>query len=160
MMFKVGDKVFHKSYGLGEIIQLDEKVLSGKKVLFYVVKVHELTLWVPVNDSKETSLRQPTSRRELEHLKAIFKEESRDFPSDRLERRNLLRTWLKDGAIESICQVVRDLTIYGKNNKMNDHDASILEHSSQLLLDEWQNAWALPSDEAEQELKELLLSAD
>ena len=160
MAYKVGDKVFHKSYGLGEVIKVDEKEMGGKTVQYYVVKVHDLQLWVPVDDSRETSLRDPATRRELENLKSIFKEQNQPFPNDRFERRNRVRECLKDGAPESICRVVRDLTYYGRTNKMNDNDSSMLQHSSQLLLDEWQYAWSIAPDEAEKELKLLLAPAD
>lgn len=159
MGYNVGDKVFHKSYGLGEIIQMDEKEMSGKRMLYYVVKVHDLTLWVPVDDTREPSLRLPATRGEFEKIRSIFKEQNLPFPSDRFERRNQVRECLKDGALESICRVVRDLTYYGRTNKMNDNDATMLQHTSKLLLDEWQYAWSIQSEEAEQELKQLLTPA-
>jgi len=60
MNFQVGDQVVHWTYGPGEVIQLDEKALSGQTELYYVVQIRDMTLFVPINDQAETSLRLPT----------------------------------------------------------------------------------------------------
>jgi RNA polymerase-interacting CarD/CdnL/TRCF family regulator len=44
MAFQVGDQVIHWAYGLGEIIQLDEKKLFGRVGKYYVVQMSEITL--------------------------------------------------------------------------------------------------------------------
>jgi RNA polymerase-interacting CarD/CdnL/TRCF family regulator len=47
--FQVGDQVIHWAHGLGVIIQLDEKSLSGRTRQYYMVQMSGLTLWVPVD---------------------------------------------------------------------------------------------------------------
>jgi hypothetical protein len=60
MDFQVGDKVVHWAYGPGEIVNLEEKVLSGQTNLYYVVQVNDLTLWVPSDEKGKRSMRLPT----------------------------------------------------------------------------------------------------
>ena len=68
MDFQVGDRVVHWSYGPGEIIQMDEKELSGRKSLYYVVQIKDLTLWVPVDATDAASLRYPTPASDFDTL--------------------------------------------------------------------------------------------
>jgi len=46
--FQVGEKVVHWNYGMGEILQLDEKLLAGQMTRCYVVRIRDLTIWVPI----------------------------------------------------------------------------------------------------------------
>ncbi len=160
MVFQVGDKVVHRMYGLGEIVEIDEKEISGKKTTYYVVKMNDFTMWAPADESKKTSLRRPIAPSEFSRIKAVFKEQSQPLSVDRFERKTQLTTWMKDGALESLCRVVRDLTVFGRSNKLNDNDTVVLKHASDLLLDEWQFAMSIPIDEAEKELNELLPSVE
>jgi len=156
MAFKVGDKVIHWNYGLGEIIQLDDKLLTDKMTQCYVVRIRDLTIWVPVNDMGKCSLRLPTPKSEFENLFAILSSPGEPLSSDRLERKTYLFEIMKDGKLDGICRVVRDLSNYRRAKKLNDHDKSMLEHARNFLLNEWKLSLSVPMAQAEQELKSLL----
>ena len=89
-MFQVGDKVIHWSYGLGEVIKLDEKTLAGQKARYYVVRVQNLTIWVPLDDAGKSNLRPPTPKSDFENLFAILRSPGEPLSSDRLERKTQL----------------------------------------------------------------------
>ena len=57
MNFHVGDTVMHWTFGLGEVIRLEERTLFGEKVLYYAIQVHDLIVWVPADDNLESRLR-------------------------------------------------------------------------------------------------------
>ena len=90
MNFQVGDQVVHWTYGPGEVIQLDEKALSGQTELYYVVQIRDMTLFVPINDQAETSLRLPTPAVDFESLFTILKSPAEPLSADRWERKNQL----------------------------------------------------------------------
>jgi RNA polymerase-interacting CarD/CdnL/TRCF family regulator len=154
--FQVGDQVVHWTYGPGEVIQLDEKVLSGRSESYYVVQVHDMTLFVPINNEGQISLRLPTPAREFENLFAILKSPEEPLSGDRWERKNQLMAQMKDGQLESICQVIRDLVAFRRGKKLNDYDSAILERAKNFLLNEWQISLDTPRDQAERELQALV----
>jgi len=156
MTFQVGDKVVHWAYGLGEVIQLDEKRLAGKTTLYYVVKVKDLTLWVPVEEADTRKLRLPTAETEFEGLFNILRGEGEVLSEDRMERRGQLTERLREGSLESICQLIRDLNSFGYKKKLNESDSQILERACKMLLDEWHLSLAIPVPEAQRELDRLL----
>jgi CarD family transcriptional regulator len=156
MSFEVGDRVVHWAHGPGEIIQIDEKELSGLRQVYYVVQIRELTLWVPVNGGNEKSLRYPTPADDFERLFKILSGPAEALSEDRMERKTRLSDLLKDGKLELVCQVIRDLTHHGRVKKMNDYDNAILERARNFLLEEWCMALAVPLPHATLQLQELL----
>jgi CarD family transcriptional regulator len=154
--FQVGDQVIHWAYGLGEIIQLDEKELFGRTGKYYVVQMSDITLWVPLNETGERCLRYLTPAGDFQKLFGILASPGEPLSIDRLERKTQLTERLKDGTLESICGVVRDLAFHKRIKKMNDNDNSILARARSFLLDEWCMVLSVPVQQAEYELKELL----
>jgi len=156
MEYQVGDKVVHWTYGLGEIVQLDEKVISGQTAAYYVVQVGELTIWVPQKMAGRSSLRPPTPAREFKKTVSILKSPGEPLSADRLARKAMLMELMRDGRLESLCKVVRDLSFHGKSNRLNDNDNTILQRAQHLLLEEWHVSLAVPVQQAQHELKMLL----
>lgn len=156
MEFRVGEKVIHWVYGLGEVIQLDEKVLSGKKTPCYVVQIRDLTIWVPSNGDGKKRLRRPTPADKFDRFFAILGGPSEPLSSDRVERRTQLLEKMEDGKLESICRIVRDLSKYSQGKKLNDYEKSILQRAEEFLLMEWKYSLLVPQAQAERELKHLL----
>jgi CarD family transcriptional regulator len=154
--FQVGDQVIHWSHGLGEIIQLDEKSLSGRTRQYYVVQMSELTLWVPIDQTGDCSLRLPTPKKDFKDLFQILSSPGKPLSSNSNERRLQVVERLKDHELASICRVIRDLTLHKRLKKMNDNDNSTLERSRNFLINEWSVALSIPTQQAEQELKNLL----
>lgn len=154
--FQVGEKVVHWVYGLGEIIQLDEKKLQGKTLQYYVVQIRDLTLWVPAGDEGETCLRYPTPASEFRELFTILKQPGEPLSENRLLRKTQLADQLKDGKLSSICRTVRDLTVQGRVKKLNENDTQYLDRARNLLLTEWAVSLSVPLEQARDELNHLL----
>lgn len=155
--FQVGDQVIHWVYGFGEIIQLDEKVLSGKPGKYYVVQMSDMILWVPMNEAGEHHLRLPTQAKDFKQLFNILASPGETLPPDRHARRIYLMQLMNDGTLASICRVVRDLEHYKKDNKTNEYDHSILERARGSLLTEWSVALSKPIQQVEHELNAILV---
>jgi RNA polymerase-interacting CarD/CdnL/TRCF family regulator len=156
MDFNVGDQVVHCAYGPGEIIEMDEKVISGRKGSYYIVQVNNLKLWVPVGEDGNGSLRGVTSENQFKKYLRLFEGPGQELPEDRLARKTLLLERLKDGKLDSICSVIRDLTRLSRQKKMSDYDTNILLRAKSFLLAEWELVLALPVQQAGSELEQLL----
>jgi len=135
---------------------MDEKNISGKSALYYVVQIRDLTLWVPVDGGDQHSLRLPTSTREFRKLLKILRSPGEKISEDRYERKTQLSERLREGTLESICSIIRDLTTYSYVKKLNDNDAALLERTKKFLLDEWKISLSVPLGDAQRELDLLL----
>jgi RNA polymerase-interacting CarD/CdnL/TRCF family regulator len=158
MNFHTGDTVMHWTYGIGQIVDLEERALSGSKILYYAVHVQDLTVWVPADSKAATRLRSPTPKLQFKQLLSILSGPSEPLPEDRLERKAHLHERMKDGSVESLCQVIRDLFAYQKLRPMNDNDTMVLKQSRKTLLGEWEFVLSVTHAQAELELHHLLAS--
>lgn len=158
MDFQIGDKVIHSIHGLGEVVQIEEKTIHDHVKSCYVVRTHNLTIWVPVDNGDQHSLRAPSSKSEFENLFKVFHKPNEPLPEDRVERKRLLLDLLKDGQLSSIFRVVRDLTRFGNNRKLSDEDKAILERAMNSLLTEWVFSLSVPIAQARQQMGEMLNS--
>jgi RNA polymerase-interacting CarD/CdnL/TRCF family regulator len=156
MSFKVGDRVVHAVYGMGEIIQLDEKRLAGRSVRYYVVRIRDLTIWVPIENSGGSSLRYPTPASDFESLFTILRSPGEPLSEDRLARKTQLTDQIKDGKLSSVCRAVRDLINYRHTRKLNEYDTATLERLQEFLLNEWSVSLSISLAQAKIELGRLL----
>lgn len=161
MNFHKGDTVMHWTYGIGQILNLEERAIEGSKTIYYVVQVRDMTVWVPADSKVKSRLRSPTPKLRFQRLLAILSSPSEPLPEDRLERKTRLLELLEDGRPESLCRVIRDLSAYQKQQvrPMNDNDQMILKQSRNTLLGEWGFVLAITHAQAEHELYRLLTPA-
>jgi CarD family transcriptional regulator len=156
MQFQVGEKVIHKRYGLGEVIGLDEKEFSGQLTSCYVVRVRDLTIWVPAVADEQSSLRAPTPREAYENIFDILRSDGEPLPNDRFQRKTILSENMKEGSLEGFCRVVRDLTWWGSTKKLNVDDRSVLERAQSFVVNEWMLSFSISQTQAQKELNHLL----
>lgn len=156
MDYQVGDKVIHANYGLGEIVQIDEKYIHERQMLCYVVSIRDMTIWVMADEAGKSGLRLPTPGRDFEKLFAILRSPGEPLPVDRFERKTELLDRMKDGKLASICSVIRDLIFYRQARKFNDYDKSTLERAKDLLLAEWMYSRSVSLVQAKSELMQIL----
>jgi RNA polymerase-interacting CarD/CdnL/TRCF family regulator len=157
MPFNVGDKVIHWTYGLGEIMGLEEKVIDDHKTNCYVVHLSNMTIWIPIDELHQRSLRVPTPPEEFGKLFDILTGPSEKPQTDRVQRRNQLMAQLRDGQLASTCRVVRDLTLFKRSGKLSDQERSILERAIHSLLTEWSYSLGTPINQAEEAMTNLLV---
>jgi RNA polymerase-interacting CarD/CdnL/TRCF family regulator len=156
MGFQIGDKVIHWTFGLGEIVQIEQKTISGNLTNCYVVRISDMTIWIPINDLQQTSLRVPVPPEEWEQLFAILTSPNETLEEDRVLRRDHLLAQLRDGQLASICRVVRDLTHFQRGSRLNDQEKSILERAVKSLITEWSHSLGTPPNMAHQAMENLL----
>jgi len=156
MKFHKGDTVVHWTYGLGQILGMEEREMFGAKNLYYAVQVHDLTVWVPSDAELQHRLRAPTSKAGFAELQAILSNPGEPLPDDRHERRTRLLEFLGESSTQSLCRIISGLHAYQKVRPLNDSDKSILKQSRSALLGEWEYVLAATPAQAEHELSHLL----
>jgi len=156
MKFQVGDQVVHWKYGLGKIIQMEEKVIFGKSALYYVVSIRDLIMWVKTDENGESSLRRLTPSSNFKNLFDILRSPGESLSVDHLQRKQHLQTQMREGKLEGVCRVVRDLTSFSSAQKLNENDKSILARARNFLIAEWGFSLSVTPAQAELELARML----
>jgi CarD family transcriptional regulator len=156
MNFQIGEKVVHSSFGFAEIVGIENKFLSGKKRQYYVVKTKDLLIWVPTSDNPSIKIRLPSSKKDFRSCFDILRSTYSPFSTDRNIRKKTIQYKFNSGEITSLCEIIRDLSFYKVNKKINDSEKIILEKAILVLLDEWGFVFGITSSDARSELTKLL----
>lgn len=156
MEYQVGDKVIHSIHGLGEIVQIEEKIIHDLPAVCYIFQTDSLTIWIPIDDPQQHSLRLPASPDEFVGLSGILSSPSNTLLEDRLLRKEQLMVLLRDGQLRSICEVVRDLSRFKRSKKLNDQEKFILERATNSLLVEWAYSLEVTPAQAHQAMVAML----
>jgi len=156
MDFQIGDRVVHCAYGLGQVLAIEERSYNNTKVVYYRISVADLTIWVPADDNLKNRLRPPTSAREFRKSLSILEGPAQPLPHDRRQRNLLLQETLKDGRVESLCRVIRDLGAHRTDRNWNEYDQALMKRVQKALIGEWSFILSITPLEVEVELRRLL----
>lgn len=156
MGFQIGDWVVHCAHGLGQIHDIEEKTNNNKTLMYYAIQLNDLTIWVPADDNQHSRLRPPTSAEDLRRLLATLSEPAEQLSDDRRQRNLQLLEILKDGKVESLCRVLRNLAAYRQRRTWNEYDSALMNRAQKALIAEWSFVLSIPPHEAEVELHRLL----
>jgi len=156
MNIREGDSVMHWTHGLGKVVRLEERALSGQVIMYYAIQIGDMTVWVPADNMLETRLRLPTGKADFKRMLSTLSKPGEPLPEDRRERKTLLIEWLKDGQTESFFRVIRSLATYRQSHSLNLDEQAILKRSQNALIGEWSCALSIPAAQAEIELYRLL----
>lgn len=156
MNFHIDDTIVHWTFGPGKIVDIEEKTLENKTRLYYVVEAGETTLWIPVSETGEQSLRTPTSCDEFKKLLKHLRGPGESLPDQAYVRQSELNQRLKKKSLEEVCHVIRDLICRSGSQKLNRSDQEALKRAESLLLDEWELTLGTPRSAAQRELEEIL----
>ncbi len=160
MPFKAGDYIVHPTYGVGNIVRLEEKRLAEDQPRwYYVVVVDKSTLWVPADENNSAGLRAVTPKKDLERYRAVLKGQPEVLERDHNKRRLLINERVKLGSFQSLCTAVRDLSAQGWKRPLSEADLMLLQRLSNSLCREWAASADVPLPVAMAEVQSLLQEA-
>lgn len=158
MQFNINDWVVHPAYGTGCIVAIEEKDFSGKGLrLYYKVTLPRRTVWLPVETEDDTGLRLVTAKSELDRYRTLLTTPPEPLEKNHHRRHLELISRLKSGSFQVLCEVVRDLTAWGRRKPLGRTDATTLQKTQQSLYQEWAAAAGISTLEAIKEIDSLLL---
>ncbi len=157
MQFKVGERVVHPAHGIGRIVKIEEKRLFGGEArLYYEVATPKNTIWVPIEAGKTVGLRPLMTKDDLTRFRGILKSRPTTLNKDHRQRHLELMDRLKQGSLQVICEVVRDLTARTWQKPLNEADTISLRKAHDQLCQEWAAAKDVSTAQASEEIAELL----
>ena len=158
--FEIDDKVVYPAIGLGRIVGLVEKTLTGAGAQwYYEVSGERSTVWVQVDQISGHGLRRMTRQDELPHYRRVVGGQPVALNPDHRQRQSDLRGQLKLGTLQSLCEIVRDLSARGWIKPLGESDSQSLRRSRAALSQEWAAADGVSVPQASAELNALLVAA-
>jgi RNA polymerase-interacting CarD/CdnL/TRCF family regulator len=156
VIIEVGDRVIHPRHGLGQVTSLAIKqFVEGEKRPFYEISFHGSTLWVPLN-STTSGIRKLSAKSEIASCRQVLKSPAEPLENNFRLRQKELKDHLKEGTLTARCEVVRDLTAYGRHKPLSASITAFLQTTLDVLCQEWAAVEKITPEEAVTEIQTLL----
>lgn len=141
MSFSVGDKAVHPAHGVGEITQIEERLIGADKVDFYILKLasgRSGTIRVALNAVDRVGLRQVMSRKAAKTVLDELKKDEMAVTSQPWNRRYREYTeMLKSGSPIKVAKVLRDLSkVRADKGELSYGEKKLMEQARKLLITE------------------------
>jgi RNA polymerase-interacting CarD/CdnL/TRCF family regulator len=156
MEIKVGDRVVHPKYGVGNVVGLQEREFEpGLLRLYYEISMRGTTLWVSL-EMPTFGLRKLTGRGEIARCRKILASHPSVLIEDPRQRQAEMADRLKLGSISAHCEVVRDLHAYFGDKPSTGRVGDFLQVARDVLCQEWAMVEGVTHLEAVEEINALL----
>ena len=149
--FSVNQKVVYPSQGVGEIVEIKEKIFKDKPVLYYVIyiAVSDMTIMAPVGKAAELGIRAIVSAEEANAALALMSEEFEQITSDWKLRYQTNLVLLKKGTVADIAAIVRSLYRRSKIKELPILERKLYDSARKLLEEEISCALGISREKAE-----------
>ena len=158
-MFKIGDKVSHPAFGVGDIKKIEEKDFLGKKQRYYILKlmVNEMTLMIPVNRAKEIGLRHIINPNTVPEILNVLGDKVDNEMEENYKRRIKSQSeMVESGDILKVAQVVKNYIHLNDRDKLSTTEKGLYERARKILESEISAACNIEKNKVKYMIKEAI----
>ena len=156
--FKAGDMAVHPAHGVGEVTQLEDRDLGGRKTSCYVIKIKDsgLKVMVPTEAASRVGLRPVMKKKEAQKILDILKAPEVAVDLQPWNRRFRAYTeMLKSGLPSEIAKVLRDMYRLKFDKDLSFGERRLLDQARSLLVQELALARKVPPAAMEGEIQQI-----
>lgn len=156
MTYRVNELVVHMSFGVGRVTGVVMRSFAEAKLQsYYEISTDRSTIWVPV-EAATLLLRRPTPVNDLPRYRQILRGAPVRLTSTPRLRRQELSDRFKPGQLESLCELVRDLSALGWRKPLTEIESSYLRKARDKVVQEWATSINGTNIQANEEIDQLL----
>jgi CarD family transcriptional regulator len=137
--FKIGDKAVYPAHGVGEVTDIQTRVLGGQERSFYILRIIEnnMKIMVPVETATAAGLRNVISRKDAKIVMDILKSKEVAVKTQPWNRRyREYMEMLKSRAPFEVAKVLRDLFRLKADKDLSFGERRLLDTARSLLIAE------------------------
>jgi len=137
LRFKIGDWIVHNNYGVGEVVDIVEKVLDGQPGTFFKVSTQDIDYWLPSDKADADHITPIRSEKEFDQALQIISEPpvKMSEPPSR-HKRLIYERWL-DGSLAARAALIRDLHGMDRIKKLSYDEKKTYDRAEIFFLNEW-----------------------
>ncbi len=141
MSFSIGDKAVHPAHGVGEITEIEARLVGSDTIDFYILKLlngRAGTIRVALNAVDRVGLRQVMSRKAAKGVLDELGKDEMAVTSQPWNRRYREYTeMLKSGSPIEVARVLRDLAkVRGEKGELSYGEKKLMEQARHMLITE------------------------
>jgi len=158
--FKTGDLAVYPAHGVGKVVGVETREISGIGTSFYIIKVldTDATIMVPVQNANHVGLRKVMAKSQVPQVYAILKNRD-DNTADTQTWNRRYREYtdkIKSGSVTELAKVLRDLYILKFDKELSFGERKMFDTAKTLLVKELSVAKRANEDTIEKELYSML----
>ncbi len=136
--FAPGDKIVHPAHGAGIIGAIEQPDILDEFNRYYVIELtaQDMRVLVPVRTAEEIGLRAVMTKKETKAVFKLLKSDAEELPDDFKKRQTLIAKRLKEGDIDSLTGVVRDMAVRAIIKTYSPTEARLYEQARSMLSGE------------------------
>ncbi|MBI2080358.1 MAG: CarD family transcriptional regulator [candidate division NC10 bacterium] len=148
-LFPVGKKVVYPTHGVARVEAIEEKVVSGERQDFYVLRMlgNGMTVLVPTRKAQQVRLREVIRRTEVPKVMAILRRNDLEICPSWNRRYKDHQERIKSGSLYEVALVLRKLVLLQKDRCLSFGEKKMLETVRQLLVSEISHAAGIDEGE-------------
>jgi CarD family transcriptional regulator len=139
-MFTVGDKVLYPMHGAAVIRDVEQKVIDGRQIDYFVfdMLLSNMKVIVPAGNVEKVGIRPIVDKSVMPKVEEVLKAR----PENRMKRITWNRRYnmyidkMKTGSIFEVADVVRTLAVQEEDKKLSTGERRLLSTAKQILLSE------------------------
>jgi len=159
IQFQIGDKAVYPSKGVGEIVGIDEKSVSGKTHQFYCLRIldSDMRILVPVQNAEQLVLRNVMAPDAIGAVYDVLRHAETCLDKQTWNRRYRgFMEKIKTGSLFEVADVFRDLHRLKRTKTLAFGERRMLETARGLIVQELSVAKGISTAKIEGELSTLL----
>ncbi|MFC1503781.1 CarD family transcriptional regulator [Spirochaetota bacterium] len=136
--FKKGDIIVYPLHGVGNILKIEKSKVSGEMLVYYNIKMYntEMSVRIPVGKDIDIGIRKITNRKNISKMYNSLRRLPKNIEKDWKKRFQNNTDKLKEGSIDSISEVVKELYLRNHVKALSIMEKKQYENALNLLLDE------------------------
>ena len=151
-VFLSGDWIFHRNYGIGQVVGVEKKRINQKKKRFYKVRTKNSTYWLAVDAAENSRVGPLPSLKMIEQALAVLRTAPREMSNDFKERQNRIKVVNLEGSFLVSAELVRDLAARRSESQLNSTEQNALERLTNRILEIWSIRTGIDKTEARRKL--------
>lgn len=157
MEFKTGNKVVHKTHGVGIICGIEAQNFGTGPQDYYLLKILETGMMIRFPKAANTTvIRSLASDEEIAQIYNVLKSPPRSYSMVWNRRKKELTEKIKSGSLMEIAEVLRDLSRLGSGKDLSFGEKEMLEKAKSRIINEISAAKSMREDEVEEQLQQVL----
>lgn len=136
-MYSLGDRIIHRSYGVGQIESIDHKPVNGVKVECFKVKTEHGYFWFPTESTENPRIHPVAPNELLQKALKILRSPPQELELDPLLWQERIDEVQNEGDLLAISLLVRDLAGLKTKSKLQRTQETAFSKLKVRLLREW-----------------------
>jgi CarD family transcriptional regulator len=156
--FKIGDKAVYPAHGVGEVMAIEDREISGQCQTFYILRILEngMKIMIPTQNVRQVGLREVICKEKVVKVFSLLREKGLSVETTTWNRRyREYMEKIKTGSVFEVAEVLRDLYLLKVDKDLSFCELKLLDTARSLLIRELAVAKNCNEDAIEQEFKEI-----